>query len=327
MKRLAILSIFVAGAGCHLRSPTGGVADGAVLPDDGGLSLTTRTQAVLDTAAHDATCTALPQFYWEIGDASGRLASGSVGTSFGADTQMNIASATKLLWGAYVVERFKDDLGAIDLPAMTMKSGYVSLNYDSCVLSQTVQDCFDAGSNSVHTAADDGLFYYGGGHFQKYAIDLGLGGDDKTQLAAELKTYLGNDLGFTFSSPQLAAGVKTSASDYAAFLRKILSGTLALSHELDTNATCTLPSACPTAAYSPAPLAWHYGYAHWIEDEPGTGDGAFSSPGAFGFYPWIDASKQYYGILARYVVGAGAYVDSANCGRLLRKAFLTGVAQ
>lgn len=179
----------------------------------------------------------------------------------------------------------------------------------------------------AHPAADDGLFYYGGGHFQKYAIDLGLGGDDKTQLAAELKTYLGNDLGFTFSSPQLAAGVRTSASDYAAFLRKILNGTLALSHELDTNATCTLPSACPTAAYSPAPLAWHYGYAHWIEDEPGTGDGAFSSPGAFGFYPWIDASKQYYGILARYVIGAGAYVDSANCGRLLRKAFLTGVAQ
>ena len=30
------------------------------------------------------------------------------------------------------------------------------------------------------------------------------------------------------------------------------------------------------------------------------GDGAFSSPGLFGFYPWIDAGKTYYGVLARY---------------------------
>ena len=90
---------------------------------------------------------------------------------------------------------------------------------------------------------------------------------------------------------------------------------------------CTLPSACPTAVYSPSPLAWHYSYAHWVEDEPTTGDGAFSSPGAFGFYPWIDATKTYYGILARAVVGGGAYLESAMCGRLLRKAFVTGTAQ
>ena len=324
-------SLLCCAAGCRPRSSTGGVADGAVLPDGGGDggadSLAARTQAVLDTIAHDATCNTLPQLYWEIGDVHGALASGSVGTSFAADTQMNIASATKWLWGAYVVERFKDDPGAIDLAAMTMKTGYVSLSYDTCVLSSTVQDCFAAASNSTHTAADDGVFYYNGGHFQKYAIDLGLGGDDKVALAAEFKKYLGADLAFTFSSPQLAAGARTSPSDYAAFLRKILAGSLAIAAELDANAVCTLPSACPTAAYSPAPAAWHYAYAHWIEDDPTSGDGAFSSPGAFGFYPWIDASKQYYGILARYVVGSGAYLESANCGRLLRKAFLTGQPQ
>jgi len=31
----------------------------------------------------------------------------------------------------------------------------------------------------------------------------------------------------------------------------------------------------------------------------GVGDGAFSSPGAFGFYPWIDRTKTNYGVLAR----------------------------
>jgi hypothetical protein len=295
--------------------------------DGGALSLATRTAAVQATIANDATCTALPQFYWEIGDQNGALASGAVGSLYGADSIMSIASASKFYWGAYIVERFKNDLGSIDSNAMTMKSGYISLTYDSCLTAKTVSDCFNSASNSTHTAADDGIFFYSGGHFQKYAVDLGLGADDNAALAAELKQYLGTDLQFTFGSPQLAAGAKTSASDYAAFLRKILRGELAISSQLDTNAVCTLPSACPTAAYSPSPLAWHYGYAHWIEDEPDTGDGAFSSPGAFGFYPWIDAGKQYYGILARYALTSDAYIASANCGRLIRKAFMTGMQQ
>ena len=62
-----------------------------------------------------------------------------------------------------------------------------------------------------------------------------------------------------------------------------------------------------------------------MEDDPVVGDGAFSSPGAFGFYPWIDASKTYYGVLARQGA-AGTGVDSVNCGRLIRKAWVTGVA-
>jgi hypothetical protein len=28
------------------------------------------------------------------------------------------------------------------------------------------------------------------------------------------------------------------------------------------------------------------------------GDGAFSSPGAYGFYPWISTDKHYYGIIS-----------------------------
>ena len=58
------------------------------------------------------------------------------------------------------------------------------------------------------------------------------------------------------------------------------------------------------------------------------GDGAFSSAGAFGFYPWIDTSKRYYGIVARQdFFSARAGVDSAYCGRVIRKAWVTGTAQ
>lgn len=63
-------------------------------------------------------------------------------------------------------------------------------------------------------------------------------------------------------------------------------------------------------------------------------DGSFSSPGAFGFYPWIDSTKTYYGIVAREVHNGvlaseeaqRPYLQSMNCGRLIRKAWKTGTA-
>jgi len=65
------------------------------------------------------------------------------------------------------------------------------------------------------------------------------------------------------------------------------------------------------------------------------GDGAFSSAGAFGFYPWIDASKTWYGIVARKQVMSGQDPDqslgegyrSTMCGRLIRKAWITTLVQ
>src|SRR5262249_48883407 len=70
---------------------------------------------------------------------------------------------------------------------------------------------------------------------------------------------------------------------------------------------------------------WHDSIAHWVEE-----DGTFSSPGADGFYPWIDASKTYYGILARFdpsTQSSGedsgpAYYASVRCGRAIRNAWL-----
>jgi hypothetical protein len=317
-----------AGSSSPGASPDG-TGDGGAAADAGegdAPSSASRQAAVEQTVAGNATCKAIPDFYWEIGDASGAIASGSVGSGVGADTKMAIASASKLIFGAYVVERFQSDLGQIDLQAMRMQSGYVGLVYDACIGTASVQACFDAAKNSTLDAADVGRFDYDGGHFQKYAIDLGLGPDDAAALAAHVKSLVGPELAFTYGSPQLAGGITTSAADYAAFLRKVITGKLALRDHLGDQPTCTLPASCATAAYSPAPAAWHYSYAHWVEDDP-AGDGAFSSPGAFGFYPWIDATKTYYGVLARHVLTGQAYVESAECGALLRRAFVTGKAQ
>jgi hypothetical protein len=316
----------------------------------GGETTQDRVQAATETANGNASCVAIHPFYWEIGDRNGRLAGGTASTTGAmapaADTQMLIASASKWLFGAYVVELRHGDLSADDLAALTMRSGYTGLRYASCIKllqvnqdAETVHDCFVAtnltGTNSDFAANAVGKFHYNGGHFQWLADgDLNLGAANNASLRAAVAAQLGAELTFTYDSPQLAGGIQTSAQDYARFLRKILAAELRIGGLLGSNAVCTNPATCPDAEYTPIPSteSWHYSLAHWVEDDPAVGDGAFSSPGAFGFYPWIDAGKTYYGVLARYanvsLTGDDPVaVASVLCGRTIRKAWLTATAQ
>lgn len=143
------------------------------------------------------------------------------------------------------------------------------------------------------------------------------------------RTQLGSGLTFSFGSPQPAGGIKTSADDYARFLRKLISGQLVLGSHLGEGAVCTNPATCPSADYTPVPgnQSWHYSLGHWVEGDPRVGGGAYSSPGAFGFYPWTDASWRFYGIVARHALKPKAYYESVRCGRLIRKAWRRGMAQ
>ena len=145
---------------------------------------------------------------------------------------------------------------------------------------------------------------------------------------ALVRARLGNDVALTFNQPQLAGGASGTAADYARVLRKLMAGQLRMGALLGTQAVCTNPLTCVQALSAPIPSSesWHYSLGRWVEDDPQLGDGAFSSPGAFGFYPWIDASKTYYGVLARQTASGGG-VDSVSCGRLIRKAWVTGSVQ
>lgn len=263
-----------------------------------------------------------------MGDRSAALASGSVGgTTYDASTVMSIASATKWLYGAYVAERRSGVFSAQDIEYLTFKSGYNG--FDTCVPGQTVGSCQAAGNNGNFLSNTQGRYFYGGGHMQKHAVLLGLDRLDGGGLAAEMRSVLGTDIGFSFSQPQPAGGAVSSAAAYAVFLRKLLAGTLRHGALLGQGSVCTSPSACPAEAlFTPAPAneQWRYSTGHWVESDPRVGDGAFSSAGAFGFYPWIDASRTTYGVVSRRDVTAGAGNASARCGRLIRKAWLSGVS-
>ena len=296
-------------------------------PFDGGV----RFAAAKTTAETAALCTAIGSFYWEVGDSVGALASGSVtGTGGGAknysgDTSMSIASASKWFYSTYFVERTQGVLSANDIKFLNFWSGYT--NFTQCgQAANTVADCLGGNSGTLDPATEN-KFDYGGGHMQKHAELNGLGAYTNATLAAEILSKVGTELEFSYNTPQPAGGGKTSAFSYAKLLRKIISGQLVMKSVLGTHPVCTDPTTCNLTVSTPSPKGeqWHYSIGHWVEDDPTVGDGAFSSPGAFGFYPWIDSTKTLYGIVARDALGGA--ISSVKCGRLIRKAFVTGVAQ
>lgn len=336
--------------------------------------------------------------------ASGSVGSGSSGPIARTDA-MVIASASKMIFGAYALQALNGPMDAVTSKFLHLSSGYTTFDDDSCDATysttaapiHTVADCDNvccvdhAGSavscgvgmtltaaqiadndtlacNSTYTAANDGLFSYGGGHFQRFALAATAGitdpGDGETNyglpdgnldgtpsagasgLAATVLAsfQLSSLTGFLYDFPQLAGGVQTSAAGYAPILQAILSGSLVMKGYLGADPICawtksppTDPTATCNAVYSPINYeALHYSYAHWVEDDPMNGDGSFSSPGKFGFYPWIDASKSFYGIISRHQAPTGVVAGQSTvgegwasllCGRQIRKAFLTGVEQ
>lgn len=320
----------------------GGSGDPAPVPapaPPAGPDLATRSHAATATAQSSSNaCSPIRPFYWEVGNATQALASGSVNatgnaTTYTASTVMPIASASKWLYGAYVAERRGGALTAQDIEFLTFRSGYTSFAaIGDCFAGDTVAACVTRGDNDVQTAAHVGKFFYNGGHMQKHASlaapGMALGDMGSAALATELRRVLGNEINLSFSQPQPAGGVRTSAGDYALFLRKLLRQELQLSPLLGAHKVCTNPATCADALSTPMTngLDWHYSLGHWVEDDPDASDGAFSSAGAFGFYPWVDAGKAWYGIVARSDT-AGSGNESADCGALIRAAWVSGVAR
>lgn len=277
-------------------------------------------QRVLDQAPQ---CQNLGDYYWEVGDGQGVLAQGQHGRSIGSSTDLDIGSASKWVFAAYVVQRLGNGLTSEQIDKLRLTSGYDHLNPIYCIGKPTVAACFNANGNDRFDATHVGLFSYNGGHMQKLMMDLGLGNLRVVALTKDLHQYLPLDAAFSYTIPQAAGGLHTTSAAYGDFLRRIIRGELAMANYLGSYRVCTLPGSCPTAVSSPSPFAWHYSLGHWVEDDPSHGDdGAFSSSGVYGFYPWISADRRFYGLLARRSLQTDAAVKSALCGMAIRRAFM-----
>lgn len=291
-----------------------------------------KAAAAADRATTTAgDCTVIGNFYWEIGTRDGKLDGKPVvkrasSTLYNADTDVNLASASKWVFGAYVAQLTKDrSLSGDEVAKLHMTSGYTNLNVLSCTAAQKTKGCLPGGK----TAAHEKFFYYESGHLQRLALDLGLGDFDKDGLIGEYNHLLG-DFGFRFATLNVAGGMSGHATGYARFLQKLLKDELAMGQQLGRDEVCTQapagllapkPGECQSKFTPSDQPSWGYSHAHWVERNAAGQLQAYSSPGLFGFYPWISANKQHYGVIARESRASEAYNLSAACGRAIRKAF------
>lgn len=294
----------------------------------------TSVAAATNTAKDNALCLALPPFYWEIGDGVATRAFGSVGTPIvQATTRLSIASASKIIYGAYVTQLRGSaaSLTTADILHLHMLSGYTSIaGGGACSGFTTVNNCLANDGYANQTSANIGKFFYDGGHDENHAsLYTSLGNLSLSALTAAIRAQLNVGTQCLYTQPLLPGGLFCSANDVTVVLRAVVANTLVYHDALGLDEVCTLPgsSGC-NAVSSPIPEAWHYTIGAWVEDDPASnGDGAFSSPGSFGFYPWIDASKSYYGVVSVQTPSGGQGFASAQCGRLIRRAWFTGNEQ
>ncbi|RKH67604.1 hypothetical protein [Corallococcus llansteffanensis] len=299
-------------------------------------ALTVYEQAALDTAQTSASCTPLGNFYWELGTGAGPLYGIPRGSGVSATTVMPIASASKWLYaGAYVQSRGYANLTLDEKKRLNFTSGYIDENTTLCGdAGTTVSDCYGpAYKNVSFRSLQNGRYFYNGGHMQKLALD-DIGARKGTGLASVMdwiNARLGTTLPESDSDVAPAGGFSGSAAHYRVFLTKLLTNQYELSSKLTVDSVPAWQGG-PNVSFTP----WtggqaYYGLGHWIEGE--TVNGAWtvtghSSPGAFGFYPWVNAARTRYMLLARSrQLGEEEGEKSRVCAQAILKAYELGVPQ
>ncbi|RKH46127.1 hypothetical protein D7X12_06145 [Corallococcus sicarius] len=305
-------------------------------PGTSRAALTVYEQAALDTAQDSASCTPLGNFYWELGNGAGPLHGLTRGSGVSATTVMPIASASKWLYaGAYVQAKGYANLTPDEKKRLNFTSGYIDEHSNLCGdAGTTVSDCYGpAYKNVSYRPLQNGRFFYNGGHMQKLALD-DIGARSGTGLVSVMD-WLNNRLGTTLpesdSDVATAGGFTGSAAHYRVFLMKLLNNQYELSSRLTVDSVPAWEGG-PNVSSTP----WtggpaYYGLGHWIEGETVNGVWTVtghSSPGAFGFYPWVNAARTQYMLLARHrQFGGGEGEKSRVCAQAIRKAYESGVPQ
>lgn len=279
------------------------------------------TEDAKHVAASSELCKKIEPFYWEIGDKDKVIISGVQGGSIDRNSKVKIASASKLIFGAYVIEKLNGVLNSKDKSLLLMQGGYTEFKIIPCALRRSVKACFEARNNNEISNQFVGKYYYSGGDAQDLAVQYGLGDMNRDQLKSEIQNTLKNKFSLKYPNLSLAGGVEMDASNYAIFLQEILKGNYRIAKMLGDDAICTLPGACKTAVYSPIKENWKYSYHHWVETNAAGEVDVYSSAGAKGFYPWINKEKNTYGIISRDGHDEKAAWASVECGREIRRAY------
>ena len=259
--------------------------------------------------------------------------------TFAADQRIAIASASKMVAGLTMLRLVDQgfltlDSTTGDVLGWTGPQAAISLrqllSFTSglprealCTLTQntTLAACVDSISQLTLEAAPGTRFDYGSTHLHVAArmAEVVTGQSWANVFQAQLKNplALGADMawysaprqGTGTTNPLIAGGLRTTMNEYARVLqlefnRGMYQGNRLISDSLFTTQG-TEPF--PTATIGNSPFAntglnFHYGLAAWLECTPPASNCAvLSSPGAFGFTPWVDREGGYYAIIAMEV--------------------------
>jgi CubicO group peptidase (beta-lactamase class C family) len=221
----------------------------------------------------------------------------------------------------------------INNPFITLAACVDQVRDDPAALVATPGTRFDYGSTHLHVAAR--------------MAEVATGKSWNTLYAEQLRTPLGISAESTFYTlpdqrigtlhPRVAGGLTASLDEYArilaiSFHRGAYQGvTYAPASLFDQQVIAPYPAA--TIGLSPFAslgLDFRYGLAAWLEcSTPATGCSAMSSPGAFGWTPWLDRQAGYYAVIAMLQTnasGSGVVAFSVSLAQSLKPDIVRALA-
>lgn len=176
-------------------------------------------------------------------------------------------------------------------------------------LYECVQTLYDGGLDS--NPGDE--FWYGPEHFQMGALmaSAAMGYQDFREIMREQlfdPVGMSSATGYTEennNNARYSGSIQSTANDYSKFLTVLLNGSLIT----DMDAYLEDRTANSIFGFRPGGIDdnnvdWHYAFGYWLECDsvPYTqscnNQPTISSPGAFGFTPWIDFKNGYWGVIA-----------------------------
>lgn len=272
-----------------------------------------------------------------IGDTDGEIFRYEKG-AFKTSDRIRVASATKLITGLAVWSLVEDGvLSPADKPGdvipfwtnilgdframitlddlMSFKSGFNKQPRDnSCsgTAGQTLEACVREIYDGDVDTQPGRYFAYGPEHMQIAALMVReLTGQELKDLMREaLFDPLGISDATAFpvgpgENVRYSGSIRSTTDDYALLLSALLKGEIV--SDLDgflTDRTATALFDYRIPAIEDNNLDWHYGFGFWKECDLPTYTNScdemptISSPGAFGFTPWVDFEAGYWAIIA-----------------------------
>jgi len=300
-----------------------------------------------------------------VGDRTGekfRYAKGN----FDLDSPYRVASASKWLTSAtllslvetgvmtlsdqpqdyldYWTDDVNDERSLITLEQLlSFTAGYhQSPNNGGCIGNESfdIQACVQIWYNRGSDATPGTTYYYGPVPMQVAAAmaEVATGQAWRDIVSSNLSTPLGMiSTDFEGNNPRASGSATSSAVDYAMFLEAQLTGQF-LSNSIENlfeERTTGVEIISRPSAIEQNALDWQYALGIWRECSSSQWDSAcesqtiISSPGAFGWYPWIDFDEGYYAVLAMEEISllSQPSVDSINLGDLLKPLIMQALNQ